>query len=431
MLAPVNKIPPGILALVPDFWNMRERDRNVIALTHACRAWREVFISRSSLWIYINLIEEKTQVYFERSKSSPINLSLDLSEDIPPCDPFFQIIPHITGRLKSLFIQDSLEDVRVITRVISHLSHPAPLLEHLTICPDPTIVTDSFPVLSSALFDGDLSSLHTLYLESVHTELPWRNMVNLTSFVLSYVPVGTVFVRQLLEFFGSAPCLEEVKLYFVTPSAGAQNGRLVSLACLRSMCIEEEDHTPSVLIDHLLIPIGVKLEIQADLLSPLIGAHLPRSLDNFKNFSGFTTIKLYPDKHYPHMEFSGPNGQVNIVIRTFIDYPANLTLGSLAEFNTSTTEKLEIEGGHLLTGNPLHQALLPMKDLRTPTFWMRKPRYFHSSLATRHEFVGGCGLSQIGGTRSRAPLPRKDVSPHERYRDFGSEGVERGETQYF
>ena len=26
MLAPINKIPPKILALIPDFWNMHKRD---------------------------------------------------------------------------------------------------------------------------------------------------------------------------------------------------------------------------------------------------------------------------------------------------------------------------------------------------------------------------------------------------------------------
>ena len=311
--------------------------------------------------------EEKTQVYLERSKSSPINLSLDLSEGIPPCDPFFQIIPHITGRLKYLFILGPSEDVEVVTRVISHLSHPAPLLEHLSIRAGGESVPDHYPALPSALFNGDLSSLRTLCLELVSTELHWRNMVNLTSFILSYTPSGAVSIGQLLDFFESAPHLEEVKLYFATPTAGAQNGRSVSLACLKNMCIADDDHAPSILLDHLLIPIGVKLEIQADLVGSVIGGHLPRSLDNLKNFSGFTTIKLYPDKHYSQMEFSGPKGQVNITLSTFRDDPADLTLGSLAEFDTSTTEKLEIEGGYLLTGNPLRQALLPMEELRSLT----------------------------------------------------------------
>jgi len=356
MLAPINKIPPEILALIPDFWDMRDRDEDVITLTHVCRPWREVFISRSSLWTNFDCLnEEKTRVYFERSKSSPINLSVN--NDIIPGDPFFQIIPHATGRLKSLLVKGQSKDVAAVT---SHLSHPAPLLERLSIRSKPPLARRN-PIVPSALFNGDLSSLRVLRLESVHTGLPWRNMVNLTSFTLSHVP-GGIPVGQLLDFFGSAPHLEEIELYFAISAAGAQNGRVVSLECLKSMHIKNDD-PPSVLLDHLLIPVGAKLEIEAGFLSSLIGEHLPRSLDNLKNFSNFTAIRLY----HTGMKFSGPNGKVKITLRNSRDDPTELTLESLAEFDTSKTERLKIDGGNLLSKEPLYQALLPMKDLRTLT----------------------------------------------------------------
>ena len=360
MLAPINRIPPEILALIPDFLDTRYRDKNVIALTHVCRVWREVFVSRSSLWSNFDCLdEEKTQVYFERSKSSPINLSLDLSEDTLPCDPFFQVIPHATGRLKSLFVEGSPEDVEVIT---PHLSHPAPLLEHLSILSRCEGMPYRYLPLTYELFDGDLSSLHTLRLEYVCTGLPWRNMVNLTSFTLRCTPPGVVSVGQFLDFFESAPYLEEVNLFFAIPTAGTRNGRVVSLECLKSMHIKNDD-PPSVLLDHLLIPVGAKLEIEAKLLSSLIGEHLPRSLDNLKNFANFTAIRL----HRTDMEFSGLNGQVKITLRTSRNHPTELTLGSLAELDTSKTERLEIDEGDLPSKEPLYQALIPMKDLRTLT----------------------------------------------------------------
>jgi len=364
MLAPINKIPREILALIPDFLDTRDRDEDVIALTHVCRAWREAFVSRSSLWSDFDCLdEEKTQVYFERSKSSPINLSLDLSRGASFSNPSFQIIPHATGRLKSLFVKGPLEDVEVI---IPRLSHPAPLLEHLSILSHYERKPYRYLPLTSALFDGDLSSLRTLHLELVHTELPWRNMVNLTSFTLRRTPPGAVSAGQLLDFLESAPYLEEVELLFATPTTGVQGGRLVSLGCLKSMDITD-DGPPSPLLDHLLIPAGAKLEIQANLTTPLIGGCLPRSLDNLKNFSDFTTIELYPRMYYSVMKFSGPNGQVNIALRSPVNNPTELTLGSLAEFDTSKTERLEIDGGHLLSREHLYQALLPMKDLRTLT----------------------------------------------------------------
>ena len=360
MLAPINRIPPEILALIPDFWNMHKRDQDIIALTHVCRAWRELFVSRSSLWTDFDCLDEKkTPVYLQRSNSSPISLSLNLSLGISSCASFFQIIPPAIGRLKSLSIEGPSEDLEVVT---SHLSHPAPLLNHLSIRLSPGYVPDRYLALPFALFNKDLSSLRTLCLESVHTELPWRNMVNLTSFTLYYTPPGVVSVKRLLDFFENAPYLEEVGLYFVTLTAGAQNSRLVSLAFLKSMRIED-DNPASVLLDHLLIPVGAKLKIQADMLSPLIGVHLPRSLDNLRNLTNFTTIQLHPDGPSPGMKFSGPNGQVDIILTT--GSPTSLLLESLGEFNTSNTERLGIDNGDLPTGDPLYRALIPMKALRT------------------------------------------------------------------
>jgi len=366
MLAPVNKIPPEILSLIPDFLDTEDRDKHTIALTHVCRTWREVFVSRSSLWTdFYRLDGEKTRVYLERSGSAPINLSLDLNKGVPPYDPLFQIIPHVTGRLESLLIKGMPEKIPAVT---SHLSRPAPLLRYLSICPDRGCAPERCPVLTPTLFNGDLSSLSTLHLERVRTDLPWRNMVNLTSFILSHIPPGPAFAERLLDFFESAPYLEEVELCFATPMAGAQDGRLVSLARLKYMDIDG-DAPCSVILNHLLIPAGAKLEITADLFNSPARVHLPRSLDNLKNFSDFTTIQLRPGKYCPLIEFSGPNGQVNMSLRTSRYDSTSLTLESLAEFDTSKIEWLKIDHGHLVSGELLYQTLLPMKNLRTLTLF--------------------------------------------------------------
>jgi len=121
-----------------------------------------------------------------------------------------------------------------------------------------------------------------LRLEFVRTELPWRNMVNLTSLALTRIPPGAVPAGWLLDFFGSAPYLEEVKIWRATPKSSTQGGRLVSLAYLKSMDIRHSIMC-SPLLDYLLIPAGAELEIQADTFgSYLIEEHLPRSLDNLK-----------------------------------------------------------------------------------------------------------------------------------------------------
>ena len=141
-----------------------------------------MFTSRSSLWTHFNCEDEdQAHVYLERSKSLPVNLSLYTKDRLPPYHPFFKILPHAIGRLGSLSIGVMPGDLQAIA---TNLSHPAPLLEKLSICCDSGYDVHRNPVLTPALLNGDLPSLRKLRLECVRTELPWRNMVNLTSFRL-------------------------------------------------------------------------------------------------------------------------------------------------------------------------------------------------------------------------------------------------------
>jgi len=293
---------------------------------------------------------DKTRVYLERSKSFPLSLSLYRGDLVPPSDPFFWIIPRVIGQLGYLFIGGTPENIQKIT---AHLSRPAPLLEDLTIFVDSQPTPRRYPVPTPTLFDGDFSSLRKLDLVSVHTELPWRNMANLTMFTLRYTPPGGISASQLLDFFESAPHLRQVELELAIPTSGAQNGRLVSLSCLKVMRIIDR-RPPSVLLDHLLIPVGAELMLEADFLSSLV-SDLPRSLDNLRNLSNFTAIKLYTDKSRPRMTFSGPNGRVSLTFTGFRVNKTSLVLKSLTQLDTSRTER---------SGDLVRRALLPMKDLR-------------------------------------------------------------------
>ena len=353
--APINRIPPEILSTIPDFLGTGD---TVIVLTHVCRAWREVFVSRPSLWTDFNCVyPDKTRVYLERSKSSPIDLWLERGDDVYPSvpilqvihrDPVLQVIPHATGRLRSLHIDATWEYVEAIG---ARLSHPAPLLEKLS------IHSDYHSEFGSTLFNRDLSSLRRLRLEYFTAKLPWRNMANLTSFVLTCaVPV---FVGQLLDFLEGAPHLREIHLRFGSSISGAQNGRLVQLTRLKVMYADGS--TPSRLFDYLLIPVGARLRMNLDPPNPSIKAVPPRFIDNLRNLSGFTSIKL--DRR--RMEFSGPNGEVVMIPQVYWSY---LAFESLAPINTSGTERLEIECCEAPSSFPLYRALIPMNDLRTLIF---------------------------------------------------------------
>jgi len=198
-------------------------------------------------------------------------------------------------------------------------------------------------------------------LESVCTELPWRNMVNLTSLML--IDASPVSMRQLLDFFESSPHLHEVELSFTTPTHDTEDGRLVSLAHLKSMYI---DGGPSSdLLGHLLIPAGARLTAEVELPEPPIEDH-PRFLDNLRNLPGFTAVQLNCGQ-YPRMEFRGPNGEVIMELgnETTPDDGTRLVLGSLALFDTSETKQLEIDPTGHPSSYPPHHTLLLMKNLHT------------------------------------------------------------------
>jgi len=175
-------------------------------------------------------------------------------------------------------------------------------------------------------------------------------------------------VRQILDFFESAPHLRKVELRFITHTPGAENGRLVTLACLKGLDIANT-RSSSPLLDHLLIPAGAHSAIWVDLPSPPIEDHPPRFLDNFKNFPGFTTIRLFGGglNSCPGMRFNGPNGGVAMIPIPSRADEISFFRKSLVQFDTSKTERLKIGVGNSPSSDPLYRALLPMQDLRTLT----------------------------------------------------------------
>ena len=352
-LAPINRIPPEILALIPEPQDIYYKDKDLIALTHVCRAWREIFVSYSSLWTNFDCSNaDKTRVYLERSKSSPINLSLRRDDVLPPGDPFLQVVPHLIGRLKSLSIAGRFANPQ--DRV--------PLLEWLDADSGSSLGPSHQPIVTT-LFEGDLSSLRELYLQSVRTELPWRNMVNLTSLTLSHMSPSDLSITQLLDFFEGAPRLCDIILTSATPTTGGQDGRLVSLGCLKKMDILLGPPS-SLFLDHLLIPVGAKLERWVDSFHRVVEDHLPRSLDNLRNISNFTKVRLQVGAGSTRMKLSGTNGQFCIAS---LDGTLCSALGSLARLDTSKVERLEVVNDADPYLEPPYQQLLPLKCLRTLT----------------------------------------------------------------
>ena len=328
----------------------------MITLTRVCRAWGEIFTSRSSLWTDFDCANmEKTRVFLERSKSSPINVELKRNSGLLPDDPL---------RHRSVQIPDHRWNPRILQEITAHLSLPAPLLESLRIDVHSRSPPGTFPEIAATLFSGDLSLLRKLSLRCIRTQLPWRNMVNLTSFALSNTWSGGSSVRRLLDFFESAPHLLKILLRLATPTFGTRGGRMVSLAYLKRLDIIGGG-SPSLLLDHLLVPVGAKFTFHGD---PHVTIHLPRSFDCFRGLVTFR-IHLRVREFCPSIQFGGLNWELNMVPATPPAITTGKVLESLAQFNPLKVERLTIADGDLAYcgGSAIHRVLLPMHNLRTLT----------------------------------------------------------------
>ena len=275
---------------------------------------------------------------------------------LSPHDPFLTLVPEAIGRLRSLYIYATPKYLQDIT---GHLSRPTPLLERLSVDTEHESKPVDRPILAPALFDGDLSSLRRLRLQSVRMELPWRNMVNLTSLALGCIEVS---VRHLLDFFEGAPHLRVIELRSVIPTSDAQNGRLVSLTTLNKMGIYGSG-PPSLLLDHLLIPAGAKLATMSSLRDLPAEANLPNFLDNLKNLPNFTKVNLRADDFGSQLQFTGPNGEVSFGSVVPVTNVTCIVLESLIKFDTSNTKRLDIFRTNPPSRYLPYRALLPMKNL--------------------------------------------------------------------
>ena len=358
-LAPINKLPDEVLTLIPqEFRDRREKEEIVVTLTHVCRRWRKVFVSCASLWSGIYCMDaHKTRVYLERSKSSPINLWLEREQGLISDDPFLEIAPRSISRLWRLYVKTTPDHFQAITK---YLVQPAPFLKVLVIDGGTATTPDSTPVLATELFGGDLSSLSELYLRSVHTQLPWRNMDNLTSFVLGMHP--TVSLGQILDFFESAPRLLVVDLISATPAIGTQDRRPVALAHLRRLTIYGF-HPPAVLLNHLMLPAGARTSIRFYSQDPRIDEFLPRSPENLRNLSNFTTVRIHFEQPYLRIRLTGPNGRASFSSSLRTD-ATHLATQALARLDTSNIKQLDIISGVSATSE-IHQAIRSMTNLRT------------------------------------------------------------------
>ena len=284
--APINRVPPDVLSLIPDYFE-DEADEEPITLAHVCRHWREIFTSRGSLWTFLDCMDlDKTRVYLERSKASPLEILIDEDFAPSPDDALLLTVPHL-GRLKSLALSGSSDYLLSVTK---YFDPPAPILEELEIR-----ITHARPVtIENTLFGRNLPSLRNLYLSGIVTDLPWQNLANLRTFDFRQVPRDKISVTKLLDFFEHAPLLCEIALKDSLPaSSDAPSERVVSLPYLKLLRILTQT-AHLVLLSHLHIPTGALVSLKFKFFGEEfpIPDYFPKSIDNLNNISHVTSVGL-------------------------------------------------------------------------------------------------------------------------------------------
>ena len=362
-LAPITRVPREILSLIPDYYCEDSKDRDLIASTHVCRAWRDTFISRSSLWARLHFTEiVKTNTYIQRSQSSPLELHL---EDRKGIDSVFALVtPHIC-RVKSLVI-----NTRTLAKFLGYFHCHSPPLEELSI--QISTPTADKVVLDGSLFNGDFSSLRYLRLSRVFPHFSWK-MANLRVVNLENDSHGYE-TSQILDFFESAPLLHTISLFYpLQDPSDTSSERVVRLRHLKKLTINTRSSHANLLC-HLDIPVGASLSSMFRFRgeeSPLLD-YLPERSQNFNNLSRITTINLQLDPMLKFVQLSGPSGSLCV---GFYWEPSSYTndyqiLRSFTHPMCSTTKRLAISSyKHPRPANveecPVLQMALSMNDLQT------------------------------------------------------------------
>ena len=150
--APINRLPLDVFSLFPYHC---DDDKSLITMTHVCRSWREILVSRSSLWTTFECADvEKTRTYLERSGTCPFEVYLKKGRYLT--NAFRLMVPHLY-RLRTLSASSTT------LKFIKCLNSPAPLLKKLEL----TSTSDKFPVIKATMFGGNFASLHELRFSGV------------------------------------------------------------------------------------------------------------------------------------------------------------------------------------------------------------------------------------------------------------------------
>ncbi|KAI9056860.1 hypothetical protein FKP32DRAFT_1598739 [Trametes sanguinea] len=205
-VAPVNRLPPELLAMVYTYATADEETYSqLVDITHVCQLWRTTALNAASLWTRIAVNDPVgIETFLKRAKNLPVSLSVTICR--PPVVATVRLITSEMHRVRSLTVRvpaDIALDV-----VTNRLKIAAPLLEQFSI-----EKVESKWVRRPMPAEEHERSVPLLYMPSLRS-------LSLSNVPLFYIPQGPNSLTELtlhrklpspdilLHLLGSSPALK-------------------------------------------------------------------------------------------------------------------------------------------------------------------------------------------------------------------------------
>ncbi|KAJ6608457.1 hypothetical protein B0H10DRAFT_2439065 [Mycena sp. CBHHK59/15] len=295
---PAVILPPEILAKIFDLCNPRAREWSSVPdeiynpmseapwlLSHVSSHWRCIALSTPMLWCFLYVLHwnarglfQLVRLFVDRSKSTPISLSLFLFEIPTEARPILELLMRESDRWEGLMLHGNITDIRSLSPIRGHLHR----LRRLAIIPEGRPEDFDPPHIDIFSEAPCLRTVETFDPE-FYFVLPWNQ---LTEFITWY---SDSEIMPLLHVLQELTHLVTLRLARLKPDDIGEVGPAAHLPHLRSLKIIFDDlyGHPGDLLDHLLAPALDSLSIDCEDLAvvPHLTSFVSRSACTLASFS--------------------------------------------------------------------------------------------------------------------------------------------------
>jgi len=212
--APIFTVPNEIFQMIFHFYSYLQEPKDLIMLTHVCRAWRSVALDYSEIWTGISLMHPQLmESFLIHSQNRPLNVTLEMNSPRPSdLDPsevmqmdltFLTQIGHHSKRIGSLYLEASSQTT---VDFLSTIWTELPFLSAIELYP-----TDN-GVEKTELNDIPLPSLQSICIFSIPIALPWRNCQNIVDFSICGICDECITIDDIVAVISASPRIETVRL---------------------------------------------------------------------------------------------------------------------------------------------------------------------------------------------------------------------------